>query len=432
MTEGVPMTRYERVQEILDRAAGSSAADYGGLGSFWHLPLPRLLELVIHGVRMIAPEGEAKAACCHGESAEAGERQPRYPGRGAASGLVRGLRGQPPFDGEGLPRGRMPTAYRIHPGIGIARLGNSPDAFCLSPEEPAVLPLACDEHGNPLPSPDGSGELRIKNFKDAEGRVKRQAARFQVWAYDDDSPQGRPLKIGDPVEGGGNAGVLVDIQWRVYLANKKASWYEFAQLDGEHGYGPGHARRNAGITDPEARQRLIIDPGPRSIDCTKNRRAHFGRDGGDAYAAAFPPPPQPEPIESLGDLLTDDAGRLLVLGGHGRSGSYRFDELGQPRIDDYANNDGWFDDTSDGPVMARLVMYSPLVERTRFVDVEYPAYVPEILDVVTMDDVLADLAVREFAERTDLYGTGGTFGDSQHIPPTDQEAPSDPAGRPAG
>jgi len=53
---------------------------------------------------MIAPEGEVKAACCHGESAEAGERQPRYPGRGAASGLVRGLRGQPPFDGAQLPR----------------------------------------------------------------------------------------------------------------------------------------------------------------------------------------------------------------------------------------------------------------------------------------------------------------------------------------
>ena len=324
----------------------------------------------------------------------------------------------------------MPTTYRIHPGIGIARLGNSPDAFCISPEQPAVLPLDCDGRGNPRLSPDGLDELPIQTFKDAEGRVKRQAARFQVWAYDDESPQGRPLKLGDPIEGGGNAGVLVDIQWRVYLANKKASWYEFAQLDGEHGYAPGHARRNAAITDPEARQRLIIDPGPRSVDCTSNRRAHFGRDGGDAYAAAFPPPLQPEPIDSLGDVLTDDTGRLLVLGGHGRSGSYRFDEFGQPRIDDYANNDGWFDDTADGPVMARLVMYSELVGRTRFVDVEYPAwaivgypaYVPEILDVVTMDDVLQDLAVREFAERTDLYGTAGTFDHPQHVPPTDQEA----------
>jgi len=40
------------------------------------------------------------------------------------------------------------------------------------------------------------------------------------------------------VEGGGNHGVLVDIQWRVYVANKKASWYPFSELKGEHGYAP--------------------------------------------------------------------------------------------------------------------------------------------------------------------------------------------------
>lgn len=324
----------------------------------------------------------------------------------------------------------MPTIYRIHPGIGIARLGNSPDAFCISPEEPAALPLDCDAKGNPLLSPDGKQELRIKTFKDSEGRVKRQAARFQIWAYDEQSPQGRPLKIGDPIDGGGNAGVLVDIQWRVYLANKKASWYEFEQLDGEHGYAADHPRRNANVTGDEARQRLIIDPGPRSVDCTQHRTAQFSRDGGDVYAPRFPPPLQTDSIDTLGGLLTDDTGRLLVLGGHGNSGSFLVDEFGQPRIETYANNDGWFDDTSDGPVMARLVMYSQLVGRTRFVDVEYPAwvivgypaYVPEILDIVTMDDVLQDLAVREFAERTDLYGTSGTFDDPQHIPATDQEA----------
>src|ERR1700686_5584027 len=111
----------------------------------------------------------------------------------------------------------MTPTYRIHPGLGIARLGNSPDAFCISPEEPAALPLDCDRDGNPLYTADGESEKRIKTFKDAEGRVKRQAARFQVWVYDDESPQGRPLKLGDRVEGGGNAGTLVDIQWRVYL-----------------------------------------------------------------------------------------------------------------------------------------------------------------------------------------------------------------------
>lgn len=323
----------------------------------------------------------------------------------------------------------MTPTYRIHPGIGIARLGNSPDDFCISPEEPAALPLDCDRDGNPLYTENGESERRIKTFKDAEGRVKRQAARFQVWVYDDESPQGRPLKLGDRVEGGGNAGTLVDIQWRVYLANKKAEWYEFLQLEGENGYAADHPRRNLAVTG-NARKSLIIDPGPRIVDCTDNRRATVGRDGGNIYATTFPPPLKPNSIDRLGDLLTDDSGRLLVLGGHGNSGSYLFDDFGQPRIDTYANNDGWFDDISDGPVMARLVMFSELVQRKRFVDVEYPgwvvvgypAYVPVILDIVTMDDVVENLAVTEFAERTDIYGSAGTFDCPQHIAPTDTPA----------
>lgn len=323
----------------------------------------------------------------------------------------------------------MATTYRIHPGVGIARLGNSPAAFCISPEKPAVLPTDCDEYGNPLLSPDGMTELPISTFKDSEGRIKRQAARFQIFAYDDEHPQGRPLKLGDQIEGGGNAGTLVDIQWRVYLGNKKACWYEFLQLEGEHGYDPSHPLRNAALTDEGARQRLIIDPGPRTVS-KSNRAAQFSRDGDGNYATTFPPPLQPNSIDTLGDLLLDDQGRLLVLGGHGSSGSYLFDDFGQPRIVDYANNDGWFDDTSDGPVMARLVMFSPLVSRVRYIDVEgpawvvcaYPAYVPEILDVVTMDDVIEDMAIRKFAARTDLYGTAGTFDDPQQIAPTDEGA----------
>jgi L-Lysine epsilon oxidase N-terminal/L-lysine epsilon oxidase C-terminal domain len=324
----------------------------------------------------------------------------------------------------------MTTVYKIHPGIGIARLGNSPEEFCISPEEPAALPIDCDARGNPRLSADGKSPLRIDRFKDALRRIKRQAARFQVFAYDDQCPEGRPLRLGDWIEGGGNAGELVDIQWRVHLANKKASWYEFRQLQGEHGYAEDHPRRNARVTAPEARQRLIIDPGPRVVDCHERRTARFDRDGGDLYAPTFPPPLEPAAIDTLGELETDDAGRLLVLGGRGHSGSFELDAFGQPRIDDYANNDGWFDDTSDGPVTARLVMRSPLVEQVRFVDVEdpawvivgYPAYVPQILDMVTMDEVLHDLAVREFAARTDLYGEAGTFDDPQRIDPTDTEA----------
>jgi len=324
----------------------------------------------------------------------------------------------------------MIPIYRIHPGIGVARLGNSPDSFYIGPQRRAELPIECDELGNPMRSPDGMTVQRVTTFKDSEGRIRRQAARFEVWVYDDASPDGRPLKRGDRIEGGGNAGALVDIQWRVWLANKKSNWYEFKQLAGEHGYGADHPRRNADITNPDARQRLIIDPGPRSVDGMSRRRASFDRDGGQNYSPTFPPPTQPWSIDTLGDLLTDDQGRLLVLGGHGHSGSYLFDEFGQPRIVNYANNDGWFDDTSDGPVMARLVMFSELVGEQRFVDVEapswvicaYPRYVPEVLDVVTMDDVIDDLAITQFAERPDIYGTAGTFGNPQRIAPTDTDA----------
>lgn len=322
------------------------------------------------------------------------------------------------------------ATYRIHPGIGIARLGNSDSEFYLAPETPAAMPQACDSFGNPLVGPDGVTPVPVKTFKDSEGRVKRQAARFQIFVYDELNKQGRPLAIGDEIEGGGNRGTLVDIQWRVYVANKKASWYPFAELRGEHGYAPGTPRRNPDITGQD-RDRLIIDPGPRSVNGTTDRRAHFDRSGGvGAYATTFPPKGlEPHDIDTLGEMMTDDKGRLIVLGGHGRSGMQVTDGIG-PKIEDYANTDGWHDDISDGPVMARLIMYSEQVQQTRYIDVEYPAWVavgyprfaPQILDMITMDEVLHDLYVRRFATETGIYGILGTFDDPQMIPFNDEPA----------
>jgi hypothetical protein len=320
--------------------------------------------------------------------------------------------------------------YKIHPGIGIARVGNSPDDFCISPETPAALPYACDRQGNFVLSEDGTTPAHISKFKDAEGRIKRQAARFQVFVYDEKSPEGRPLAIGDPIAGGGNRGTLVNIQWRVYLANKKACWYQFRQLEGEHGYLDGHPLRNVPITNEDARKRLIIDPGPQVVDLQLNRRAHFDRSAQANYASTFPPEDlRPCPIDTLGEILTNDAANLLVLGGHGNSGSF-LSGFGEPHIDDYSNNDGWFDDTSDGPVTARLIMHSEEVGQTRYVDVEYPAwvisaypaYVPQVLEMVTLDDVVYSTAVTQFAARTDIYGKAGTFADPQHIDPSDLNA----------
>ena len=315
----------------------------------------------------------------------------------------------------------MQPVYRIHPAIGVARLGDSPEEFYIGPEAPAALPVECDSNGNPVLSPYGKEQV-VSKFKDEQGRIKRQAARFQVYVYDDASPEGRPLELTADVRGGGNHGKLVDIQWRVHLANKKAAWYEFHGLNGEHGYAADAPLRNASITGDDARRRLMIDAGPRYVNGTDRRRASFDRDS-DCYATVFPPKGlAPREIDTLGELVTDNAGRLLVLGGHGNSGSCE-SGLGEPRIADYANNDGWFDDISDGPVMARLVMYSDEVKAYRYIDVEdpawvlvgYPRYCPEILDMITLDEVVYDLAVRKFAYRTDLYGVPGTFDAPQQI-----------------
>jgi hypothetical protein len=320
--------------------------------------------------------------------------------------------------------------YRIHPAIGIARLGDSPDAFYVAPDQPAAMPIDCDERGNPRLSPDGVQELPVTHFKDAEGRIKRQAARFQIFACDDAHPDGRALKLGDLIEGGGNRGTLVDIVWQVYPANKKAVWYEFRGTSGEAGYVADHPVRNADVTGDNARTQMIIDPGPHIVNVTTRRRTEFSRDGNPDYATTFPPKGLwPFDIDTLGTAMTDDQGRLLVLGGYGRSGTYKTG-VGQPRIDNYANTDGWFDDTADGPVMARLVMYSAEVERLRYIDVEYPAwvvsgyprYAPELLDMVTLEEVIEDLSIRKFAYRTDLFGTAGTFRDPQVIDPHDQDA----------
>ena len=76
--------------------------------------------------------------------------------------------------------------------------------------------------------------------------------------------------------------------------------------------------------------------------------------------------------------------------------------------------------------MARLVMYSTEVQRIRYIDVEYPAWVmaayprycAEILDIVTLEEVLQEVAIRDFAERPDLYGPAGSFNNPTHVDPT--------------
>ena len=100
-TKDVTTSRYARVKEILALAAGNSKADYGlpHQQAPWDLPLDKLLLASLNGVRLIAPEQEQTRSCCahHPAPSEAA-------GRAARSGLIQGLRGDPPFDGSQFPR----------------------------------------------------------------------------------------------------------------------------------------------------------------------------------------------------------------------------------------------------------------------------------------------------------------------------------------
>lgn len=198
------------------------------------------------------------------------------------------------------------TRAAIHPAIGVARIGNSGTAFFLGPELP------------------GAALEAAGGFKDASGAIKRQAARFRIYGLNSNGQVVRELTSAD-----------AEITWEVHLANSKAAWYAFDTALDIPEAEPAR-RRNATITGAD-RQQLSIDPGPRSVS------------GHNAAAVAFDSGTfVGKPVE-LGDLRTDEAGRLLVLGGHGRS----FSPLGSP-LTTFANNDGWCDDASDGPVRATV------------------------------------------------------------------------------
>jgi tyrosinase len=123
-------TRYQRVINILDTAAAGGASDYDGKGLFWHLPLPKLLEVEIYGVRMIAPVESASASCCH--HVEAGSR-------GARSGLIIGLRGESPFDGTHYPR--LPWGGQPVSESDISFIAEWIDAGCPADDHQTSFPV---------------------------------------------------------------------------------------------------------------------------------------------------------------------------------------------------------------------------------------------------------------------------------------------------
>ena len=279
--------------------------------------------------------------------------------------------------------------YKVHPAIGIARLGNSdPDQFFIGPEIPG-LNATGEKPGTQVPP-----------FKDSNGRIKPQAARFRIWEYrfiDGKYTPAREVTLDDSD--------IVDISWTVHLANVKAS---FNQFDGEAGeFKNPKPKRNAGLPS----EKLDMDPGPRSISGRSSRGIEFRKGSSGNTAKERWPDPLPSPlIDWLGELRTDDKGRLIVIGGKGISAT---NVPGTP-ITDFYNNNHWFDDVSDGPVKAQVTIKVPgRGDNVRFdvdggwVIVGPPDFAPHLHNVVTLYDTLYDLAARDLNIPTDnaIYDT---------------------------
>jgi hypothetical protein len=242
---------------------------------------------------------------------------------------------------------------KIHPSIGIARVGNSrqPDGFYIGPQvvDPAPLPA--------------------QNYRDSTGALKREVAQFRIYGYDGAGRVVRELCM--------DAGT--EIRWTVELANHKAAWYNFElALDiPEAATAPASTRRNASVKE---RSSLAIRPGPRSIDVPGAQGDAYQFTGGSCFGIQVP----------LGELRTDDCGRLRVFGGLGKSASYD----GKPPTT-FANNDGWYDDTSDGPVSASLRLHGRQIEvAPAWVVVAPPNYGPQQKSVRTMYALMTDLAIQ--------------------------------------
>ena len=247
------------------------------------------------------------------------------------------------------------TKVAIYPPIGIARIGNaptdSPTDYYYAPEIPGKSP-----------------EL-ANGYKDSQGRIKKQVVRFRIYGLDAHDNVVQELTADN-----------AEIEWRVHVANRKAAWYQFNNALDFPGLSIASNPRNSNIRGAE-RQKLIIDPGSRSITGKNISGEDYHLTGGKFFDQEV----------LLGEIRTDDQGRLLFFGGNGDSAS----DDGSPATT-FANNDGWHDDVSDGPIRATVKYQGQTLEaEPAVVVVAPPNYGQGLYGVVTMYDVVLDLFIRE-------------------------------------
>jgi len=266
---------------------------------------------------------------------------------------------QPPEQPQALSQAQIDriTHVRIHPGIGVARVGNSQSDYYIGPE---VM--------HPQPTSFGS-------TRDPGGAIKRQAARFRVYGYD---------KYGNVVaeiQQSSNS----QIEWSVHVANRKAQWYEFnAAMDIPATVTLTVPLRNPDVTG-SGRDALCIDPGETRIMGLSMQDSSYVMTGNFQGTAV-----------TLGELRTDSVGRLLVLPGFGVSASPSHQPVYNPAMPSSFNNAaGWYDDICDGPVHAKVTVGEKDFDADpAWVTSAPPNFGPDLVSWQTMNDLLRSVYIQ--------------------------------------
>lgn len=301
------------------------------------------------------------------------------------------------------PKTRM--YYRVHPAIGIARVGNS-DQFFIGPETAKAGPPTKFSKLEALKvKPHTSKRKDVYKERD-KTKIRRQAARFRIFEYLICETTGKLLQ--EPREV--TLADLESITWTVELANKKAVFFEF------HGPNLGPAHRSGGALTPA---KVELSSQAKKFNEAKAFQLGAGASGGAAAGgaassggagvsggapssggAAAGGAAGPG-ITTLGHAYMEPDGRLVVLGGYGTSVGPRQRTKPDGTIvllpEYYANNRGWQDDVSDGPVSVKLRRKGEKEDEKDVLGawllVGPPDYAPELVNVVSLYDTILDVAV---------------------------------------
>lgn len=254
----------------------------------------------------------------------------------------------PSFEGDTDENSDCIVRAGIYPPIGVMRVGNSENEYFIGP-------LVSD----PEPQSD------VYAYRDKTGALKRQAAQFRIYGFNAAGKAIKELTVEN-----------AKITWHSHLANQKSSWYQFQMaLDIPDAVNaPASMLRNIDVKD---RQTLLIDGGNQTVYKANVKSGH-------RFVGQFK-----SKEVYLGEMHTDEKGRLIMLGGRGKSENTK----GDIAIT-FANNEGWYDDISDGPVTAE-VEYNGVKLKVdpAWVICGPPDYAPMQKSVRTMWDLMRDVAV---------------------------------------